>query len=96
MIAIETKYLSATNTKPSRIKAFTCNGQSLTMGIDGDSQHDQCLRVAQALVDKMVWGQDYHLVGGGTKDGYTFVFVENTVKEQIIANDKQLKDNKPC
>ena len=29
MIAIHTKYISATNTRGSRIKAYTCNGMGL-------------------------------------------------------------------
>jgi hypothetical protein len=34
MIAIETKYLSPTNTRGSKIKAFTCNGHSVTVSYD--------------------------------------------------------------
>lgn len=81
MIAIETRYIPATNTKPSRIKAYTCNGQSLVMSVGKAEElspdrgnHADCTHrvVAQALADRMGWGP---LGGcGGTKRGYAFVF----------------------
>ena len=73
MIAIQTKYLPATNTRGSRIKAFTSSGQSLTLPFDYST--DEVTRykdVAIALCQKMNWPTD--LIGGGTKNGYTFVF----------------------
>lgn len=78
MIAIETKYLSATNTRGSRYVATTCNGQRLTRGADdalnSDANH---LAVATALADKMNWLRDsMRLVGGSTRSGMVFVFVD--------------------
>ena len=80
MIAIETKYHGATNTKGSRYSASTCNGQKLTMStdysLDSDANHE---RVACALAGKMAWfgegARKYRLVGGSTKSGMVFVFV---------------------
>ena len=85
MIAIATKYHGATNHRGSRIIATTCNGQRLSMATDyalnSDENH---ARVATALANKMDWlpvyketGKPvYKLVGGGTKSGMAFVFVE--------------------
>ena len=74
MIAIQTKYIPATNTLGSRIKAFTSNGQSLTLPFDysADSEYKRYKSVALALCSKMNWNPD--IIGGGTKNGYTFVF----------------------
>lgn len=76
MIAIETKYYGPTNTRGSKIVATTCNGQRLSMPYDhaGD-EHERC---AQALAEKMGWldGGRFRLVGGSTKSGMAFVFVE--------------------
>lgn len=78
MIAIETRYLGPTNTKPSRIVAETCNGQRLIMsvsaaedGTDG-SVESASRHVAQSLADSMGWGK----LGdcGATKSGYVFCF----------------------
>lgn len=79
MIAIETRYVGPTNTKPSRIVATTANGQRMMMsmsaaedGTDGSAESAH-RAVAQALADKMQWpGQ---LICGGTKTGYVFVFL---------------------
>jgi len=81
MIAIETKYIGVSNYRPSRIKAYTCNGHKLTMsyqeaqGLDGNI-HAGGLQVhaqaALALARKLGWKGS--LVGGGSKDGYVFCF----------------------
>lgn len=82
MIAIETRYIPATNTKPSRIKAYTSNpGQHVTMSVSAAEEEskrsagdEDCHRiVAQALADKMQWGP-LSKDCGGTKRGYAFVF----------------------
>lgn len=83
MIAIETRYIPCTNTKPSRIKAYTSNpGQYVMMSVSaaehqspGKGNHDEDTHrvVAQALADKMNWPGK--LIAGGTKRGYAFVFV---------------------
>ncbi len=73
MKAISTKYLPATNTKGSRIKAYDCDNNSVTLPMDyrysGEILHR---KAAEALRDKMNWAGE--LIGGGTKDGYVFVF----------------------
>lgn len=87
MIAICTRYIGATNTRPSRIKAYTSNpGQSVLMSKcsaefkanpsqPAVTREDQVHRiVAQALADRMSWGP----LGpcGGIKHGYAFVFTQ--------------------
>lgn len=78
MQAIVTKYLGATNNRPSRIKA-TCDAGSVTvswnhsLGIDDNHE-----AAALALREKLGWTQDYGtLVGGGLPGGagncYVFV-----------------------
>lgn len=74
--AIETKYISATNTKGSRIKA-ACDGMSVTIPYDY-SKYDVSAHFAAVValkekhkldaweIEKMYWG--------GTKKGYVFVF----------------------
>ena len=53
MIAIQTKYLGATNTKPSRIKAFTCNGHSCIISYDyALSDAKLHFKAVKALVSK--------------------------------------------
>lgn len=74
MKAITTKYLSATNTRGSRIKAFDCDGNNVTIGypheLSGEAVY---LKAAEAFKDKMGW--QAQLVGGAVKDGYVFVFL---------------------
>ena len=86
MIAIETRYIPCSNTRPTRIVAETANGQRLVMSSSaaedasgnkgGFSGNEFAHRVvAQALADKMNWPGTLHC--GGTKRGYVFVFDEN-------------------
>lgn len=75
MKAIETKYLSATNVRGSRIKAYDCDNNQVTISYPYElSGEDVHRKAAEALRDKMGWTGE--LVGGGTKHGYTFVFKE--------------------
>ena len=72
MIAIQTKYLGATNTKGARIKAWTCNGQSITVSMDYEySGAEAFWPAAKALIKKYNWTGDY--VAAGTDVGYVFV-----------------------
>lgn len=82
--AIETKYLGATNTKPRRIKA-THSGGALTVTVNSDYSLDAApdhQRAAQKLRDKLHreskggWGGT--LVGGETKEGMAWVFVNGS------------------
>jgi hypothetical protein len=76
MIAIETKYYGATNTRGSKIIASTANGQRLSFPYDHEGNEHE--RAADALARKMGWLDNgkFRLVGGGTKSGMAFVFVE--------------------
>lgn len=72
MHAIITKYLPATNTLGSRIKATAYAG-SVTIAYDysGDACHR---RAAQALCEKMGWPSD-NWIEGGAPDNSGFAFV---------------------
>lgn len=73
-VAIETKYLGPTNTKGARIKAFT-ESASITKNYDHSlTSFDNKAEAARALCEKLGW--EGHLVGGGTKTGEAFVFVD--------------------
>lgn len=73
MKAIITKYLPATNTKPSRIKAFDSDNNSVTIPFPDNLENEACYKLAAVkLAEKMNWSTD--LLGGGVKDGYVFVF----------------------
>lgn len=73
MKAIITKYKGATDTKGSRIIASDGDGNRVTIPypheLSGEAVHHAA---AVALCEKMKW--DKELLGGGTKDGYAFVF----------------------
>ena len=73
MKAILTKYLPCTNSRGSRIKAYDCDKNSVTMSYDyALNGEEQYKRVAIALCVKMGWDTD--LVGGGVENGYVFCF----------------------
>ncbi len=73
MKAISTKYIGPTNTRGSRIKAFDCDNNAVTIPYPYElSGEDVHRKAAEALRDKMGWTGE--LIGGGTKDGYVFVF----------------------
>jgi len=81
MKAITVKYIGPTMTKGTRLKAFDCDGNQVTISrhtydeLDGEELY---VKAALALVKKMRWyeyqGQPMSLVGGGTRDGYVFCF----------------------
>lgn len=85
MIGIETKTLPATNTRPRRICAFTCNGHRLITPYDhGDSDVDAHFKAAQALIR----AQFKHapdastMTYGGTRTGYFFCWPQSTITNQ--------------
>jgi hypothetical protein len=82
MIAIETKYLSPTNTRGSKIKAYTCNGHSVTVGYDHSLSNEAVhFEAVKALVKKYNLDWDIsNMVYGGTKSGYVFCFANSTIK----------------
>jgi len=78
MKAILTKYLPATDTKPSRVKAYDGDGNSITLPYDDNSGKQDHVspfaRAAVALCRKMGWTYGGKLISGGTKTGAVFVF----------------------
>jgi len=85
MIAIQTKYIPASNTKGSRIKAWTdgFSGHSVTISYPHEYSHEQChFQAVKALVKKHKLGWDLSdMRYGGTEDGYVFCFAHSIVKE---------------
>lgn len=78
MQAIVTKYLGATMTRPSRIKA-SCSSGSITVTYpDGNSLYAPHRVAAEQLRDKMGWNGK--LIGGGMPGGgFCFVFDPKTI-----------------
>ena len=74
MIAIQTKYLGPTNTRGSRIKAWTESGHSMTVDYPHEKREgaDAHSVAALALARSLGWGGT--LIAGGTDAGYVFVF----------------------
>ena len=85
MVCIQTKIIPATNTRPSRIKAFTCNGHTVTQPRRYEfSTEEDHARTAAALLVSVGWDkipncygqlETVAIVGGATKDGYAFVMI---------------------
>lgn len=77
MKAIETRYFGPTDRRGARIKATDGDGNNVTISypyeLSGEAVHRQA---AEALRDKMQWKGE--LVGGSTKRGYCFVFVDRS------------------
>ena len=77
-VAIQTKYVGPTNTKPSKIVAWTLDNNPstgkpnrLAMSYDAaDGKHEN---VAKALLNKLGWSGKYYR--GDTTNGYVFVRV---------------------
>ena len=83
MIAIQTKYIGPTDTKPSRIVATTANGQRVTVSYDNASRNPH-RDAALALCKKVGWTGT--LAEGGTKEGSVFVFVDDQSSFQVESN----------
>lgn len=85
MMAIQTKYIPASNVKGSRIKAWTCgfNGRSVTISFPHEYSHEQChFQAVKALAAKC--GENWDLSDmryGYTDRGYVFCFADSIVKE---------------
>jgi len=76
MIAIQTKYLPATNTRGSRIKAWTSSGFSATIPYPHELSHELChFEAVKALCAKhnLAWDLT-DMRYGGTENGYVFCF----------------------
>lgn len=74
MQAITTKYIGPTDTRGSRVKAFTESGLSLTVGWNNEFNSEENHRnAAHALAKKLGWHGQW--VGGGIKAGNVYVCV---------------------
>lgn len=72
MQTITTKYIPATNTKPTRISATASgNNSRIVISSDGMSEASHILAV-KTLCEQNEW--DGELIGGHTKTGMVFVF----------------------
>jgi len=76
-IAIQTKFISPTNTKGSRISAKAEGGRSVIIPSDNAMSPEQNhLAAARAFIKKYDYGagQQFTLVNGGSADkGYVFI-----------------------
>jgi len=83
MIGIETKILPATNTRPRRVCAFTCNGHRLIAPYEDSGSDVQAhFKAAQALIraqfsDPLPYDT---MTYGGTQRGYFFCWQQSTIK----------------
>lgn len=76
---ISTKYLPATNTRGSRIKAMTTSGISKTVGYKYELNTDQNhIEAAKALFNELDWKGE--IAVGATPKGYTFTMISHTFK----------------
>ena len=83
MKAISTKYIGPTNTKGARIKAYAEGGNSVTISYPHELSTEKAhLEAALCLRDKMNWNDSGKLIGGGTADGYVFVFSNSWIREE--------------
>lgn len=85
MLAIHTKYISATSTRQARIKAYTCNGHSVTIPVYYDlGDVERHAAAARALIQKhLTYVIDIdEMAYGGSADGkgYSFCFKYSTIK----------------
>jgi hypothetical protein len=87
MIAIQTKYCSPTNSRGSRIKAWTSNGHVVYVPFMHELSHEMLyFQAAKALVEK--YKLDWDLTNaryGGTESGYVFCFANAIVNEETLA-----------
>jgi hypothetical protein len=83
MIAIQTKYLGPTNTRGSRIKAWTDSGFSVTISYPHEISHELChFEAVKALVAKHALSWDItDMRYGGTEKGYVFCFANSIVEQ---------------
>lgn len=83
MIAIQTKFFPATNSRGSRIKAWTSNGHSVSIPYPHELSNEIAhFAAVKALVAKHQL--DWDLSGmrwGGVERGYVFCFADSIVEE---------------
>lgn len=87
MIGIETKVIPATDTKPRRIKAFTCNGHQLIVRYDESAKNDVHAHFAAAralIAAQFADPLDYStMTYGGTEKGYFFCWPQSTIRAGV-------------
>lgn len=82
MIAIQTKFISPTNTRGARIKAWTASGFSATIPYPYASGHEKShFEAVKELVKKhnLDWNLS-EMRYGGTDNGYVFCFNHSIVE----------------
>lgn len=91
MIAIQTKYLPASNTRGSRIKAWTSSGFSVTIPYPHDLSHEAVhFEAVKALVTKHKLDWDLSdMRFGGTEHGYVFCFAGSVIEYNASQHDLQ-------
>lgn len=86
MIAIHTKYLAATESKESRIKAYTATGFTATIGYPHEYDRAEAhFEAVKALVSKhkLEWTLDGMRYGDSADGrGYSFCFAASTVESR--------------
>lgn len=82
MLAIITEVIPASNTRPTRIKAFTCNGHKVIISVDYDLNDVQRhMKAAQKLIREQMehFGDCATLTYGGSPKGYVFCKPTSTI-----------------
>ena len=81
MLAIQTKYLHATNCKNSRIKAYA-NGMSVTIPANDQLSYEKLhFKAVKELVKKHDLDWDISIMNyGSTENGYVFTFNHSTIE----------------
>jgi len=82
MVAIETKYVGPRDVRGSRIVATSGSGARVVVSYDDGLSSEQNHRHAAAELcrRKLRGGNCDRLIGGGTKNGYVFVFAPESCK----------------
>jgi len=86
MVAIETKYVGPRDVRGSRIIAFTGSGHRVVISYDDGLSSEQNHRHAAMELCRRKFDQRgggpgcERLIGGGTKQGYVFVFAPESCK----------------
>jgi len=81
MQSITTKYLCATNSRGERVKATTSSGISNTISWDYSISEniDNHINAVHYLNKKLNWDGEMAYGGFNNNDGYTFVFIRETI-----------------
>jgi len=81
MQSINTKYLQATSNRGERVKATTTSGISKTISWDYDLSEnvDNHIKAVNELNKKLGWSGEMAYGGSRDGDGFTFVFIRETI-----------------